>query len=56
LLANAEPFCVKPYELTNVYWKLLRPVFDLKGRLGPKRCWSRRLMVAAILWLAWTGL
>jgi transposase len=46
---------VKTYELTDVQWKLVKPVFDPKVRRGPKTRHSRRRLVEAVLWLARTG-
>jgi transposase len=46
---------VETYELTDVQWKLVKPVFDPKVRRGPKTRHSRRRMVEAVLWLARTG-
>ncbi len=46
---------MKTYELTDVQWKLVRPVFDPKVRRGPRARLSRRRMVEAVLWLARTG-
>ena len=54
-LDDAAIVRVKPYELSDVQWKLVRPVFDPKGRRGPKARRPRRTMVEAILWLARTG-
>ena len=54
-LDDADIVRVKPYELSDVQWKLVRPVFDPKGRRGPKARRPRRTMVEAILWLARTG-
>ena len=46
---------VKTDGLTDVQWRLVRPVFDPKVRRGRRARHSRRRMVEAVLWLARTG-
>ena len=55
MLVNTDVLSVKPYELTDEQWKLVRPVFDPQGRRGAKARRLRPRMVEAILWWARTG-
>ena len=54
-LDDAGVVRVKLYELTDVQWWLVGPVFDPKGRRGPRARRSRLTMVVAVLWLARSG-